>query len=73
LDLATSKKLSKFKFCGDIYAKTSAVETNFVPDERDNYVNNQPINPAEFEDNDYLPKVISHYFWSFNFVLCNLY
>ncbi|WJX35503.1 hypothetical protein P8452_23487 [Trifolium repens] len=58
LDLATSKKLSKFKFCGDIYAKTSAVETNFVSDERDNYVNNLPINPAEFEDNDYplLPK-----------------
>ncbi|KAK2430807.1 ubiquitin-specific protease ESD4 [Trifolium repens] len=58
LDLATSKKLSKFNFCGDIYAKTSAVETNFVPDETDNYVNNQPINPAEFEDNDYplLPK-----------------
>ncbi|WJX35506.1 hypothetical protein P8452_23489 [Trifolium repens] len=58
LDLATSKKLSKFNFCGDIFAKTSAVETNFVSDERDNYVNNLPINPAEFEDNDYplLPK-----------------
>jgi hypothetical protein len=64
LDLATSKKLSKFNFCGDIFAKTSVVETNLVSDERDNYVNNQPINPAEFEDNDYplLPKVISHYF-----------